>query len=226
MSALSVQDIITRVQRTFGDESGAQITPEDIIRWINDAQEEIVEANETLMQTTSSTDVVAGQAEYDYPSDLSIFRSMKYNGYRLRYMSFNEFNEYLDGYNSPVGVFGPGTPEVLMVWQNKITVFPTPSINLTNGFTIYYVRHPVAVVTTADTPEVPTQYHKAIVDYCLKQAYELDEDTAKQQVKDAAFQAKMMQQNNRNSRIEEYYPRITTLPEDETYGSYGVWGGF
>jgi hypothetical protein len=153
---------------------------------------------------------------------------MNYNGFRLKHMSFNEFNEYLDGYGAPVGStpFGPGTPEVMMTWNNKITVFPTPNQSLANGFTIYYMRHPVYVTTVNDTPEVPVQYHKAIVDYCLKRAYELDEDTAKQQVKEAAFQQKMMQQNGRNSREQEYYGRITVLPEDENYGSYGLWGGF
>lgn len=224
---MNVQEIITRVQRTFGDESGVQINNTDIISWINDAQEEIVDANESLMETTASADSVANQAEYDFPSDLSMFRSMKYKGFRLKYMSFNEFNEYLDGYGAPSGTsqFGPGTPEVVMVWENKITVFPTPNESVTGGFTIYYMRHPSHVTTVADTPDVPVQYHRAIVDYCLKRAYELDEDSQKQQIKAAEFQTKMMQQNGRNQREEEYYGRITTLPEDENYGNYGLWGG-
>ena len=221
---MNVQDIITRVQRVFGDESGVQITNNDIISWINDAQEEICAANESMMEAIAQTNVVANQSVYDYPADLSMFRSMKYNGNRLKQLSFNEFNEYLDGYSN--NIMGPGLPNIMMVYKNQITVFPTPAQSMTNGFTIYYMRHPAQVATVADTPDVPVQYHKAIVDFCLKQAYELDEDTTKQQVKAADFQSKMMQQNERNKRNEEYYGRITTLPEDEAFGTFGYFGGF
>lgn len=189
--------------------------------------EEIVIDNEGLMETTANTNAVAGQVLYDFPADLSVLRSIQYQGFALKNLSFNEFNQYLDGYSSTLSSPVVGTPQVFMVWDNQIRVFPVPSASVTAGLTIYYMRHPVQVATVADIPEVPVQYHKAIVDFCLQQAYELDEDTAKQQVKGADFLNKMMKLNDRNKATQEYYPSITTLPEDDmdNYNN-GYMGGY
>jgi len=224
-----VQDVVTRIKRTFGDEAGVQVTDEDIIRWINDAQEKIVLENEGLMETTASAATVQGQMEYDVPNDMSVLRSLKYRGYRLKPMSFAEFNEYIDGYSAPdnVSPYGPGIPEVFMVWNGKITLFPKPNESLNDGLTIYYIRHPESVGNLADALTVPLQYHNAVVKYCLKEAYELDEDYQKAQTVKEDFENDVMKLNDRNKWIsQEYYPRITTLPEDENYGNYGYWGGY
>lgn len=229
MLPLTVQDIITRVQKIFGDESSVQIDNSDIIRWINEAQEEIVQANDGLMETTAVANSVIGQAAYSFPTDCATLRSIQFKGYRVQYKSFNEFNEYIDGWNAPVGnnIYGNGIPSVFMIWQNKFNVFPPPSEAVVSGFTVYYMRHPVQVVTTADTPEVPVEYHKSIIDYCLQQAYELDEDSEKQQLKGANFDRKMLELNDRNKTTDEYYPTITVLPEDadNTYYPY-ISGGY
>lgn len=224
-----MQDVVTRIKRTFGDEAGVQVTDEDIIRWINDAQEKIVLENEGLMETTASAATVQGQMEYDVPNDMSVLRSLKYRGYRLKPMSFAEFNEYIDGYSAPdnVSPYGPGIPEVFMVWNGKITLFPKPNESLNDGLTIYYIRHPESVGNLADALTVPLQYHNAVVKYCLKEAYELDEDYQKAQTVKEDFENDVMKLNDRNKWIsQEYYPRITTLPEDENYGNYGYWGGY
>lgn len=227
---MNVNDVITRVKRIFGDEAGVQITDQDIIRWINDGQEEIVVANEGLMETVAQTSIAENQMEFDVPADMSVLRSLKYKGYRLKYMSVAEFNEYIDGYSAAPGIspYGPGIPEIFTVFANKITVFPKPLPPVeVNNITIFYMRHPTTVTQTADPLSVPVQYHKAIVDYCLQQAYELDEDVQKASFKKGEFDEKMMKLNDRNKWIsQEYYPRITTLPEDENYGNYGYWGGY
>ena len=224
-----MQDVANRVKRIFGDEAGVQITDDDIIRWINDGQEEVVVDNEGLMETTGTSNIVIGQADYDCPADMSVLRSLAFKGYRLKYMSFAEFNEYIDGFKAEPGIspYGVGIPEIFMVWNLKITVFPKPDRDIANGLTIYYMKHCPQVTTLADPLGVPVQYHKAIVDYCLQQAYELDEDIQKSAMKKGEFDEKMLKLNDRNKWIsQEYYPRITTLPEDENYGNYGYWGGY
>jgi hypothetical protein len=226
---LNVQDVATRVKRVFGDEAGVQITDDDIIRWINDAQEHIVMENEGLMEATATADVVVSQSDYDVPADFSVLRSLKYNGYRLKVMSFAEFNEYIDGYSAPTGVtpYGPGIPEIFMVWNNKISLFPVPNTSLTGGLSIYYIKHPTPVASLGDDLSVPLQYHNSIVKFCLKQAYDMDEDFSKSQMMKSEIDQELMKLNDRNKwTSQEYYPRITTLPEDENYGNYGYWGGY
>lgn len=222
---INVQDIITRVQRTFGDEAGVQIKTSDLITWINDAQEAIVQENKTLMETSATANSVINQADYSLPTDLAVFRSLQYKGSRVKLMTFNEFNEYLDGYNSSTNTVGPGIPTVFMIYAGKMTVFPVPSEAIAGGFKIYYTRHPVQVSTTADTPELPVEYHQAIVDYCLQRAYELDEDSEKYAMKQASFKNRVDLLNNRNTENNEYYPKITILPQDDIggYHPYG-WG--
>jgi hypothetical protein len=215
---------VTRVKRTFGDEAGVQITDQDLIRWINDGQEEICTNNEGLMETTSASDSVANQAEYDVPVDFSVLRSLKYKGYRLKALSFAEFNEYLDGYSATPNSYGPGTPVVFMVWNNKITLFPTPDASITAAIGIFYIKRPSPVGNLADDLSIPLQYHNAVVNFCLQQAYELDEDYAKAQVKKGQFDDTMMKLNDRNKwTAQEYYPTITTLPQDDNFSD---WGGY
>lgn len=226
---MNVQEVVTRVQRTFGDEASVQVTNEDVMRWINDAQERIILENEGLMEATATADTIQNQSDYPVPSDMSVLRSLAYRGWRMKYMSFAEFNEYIDGFKANPGVtpYGPGIPEIFMVWNNIITLFPKPNENLTAGLTIYYMKHPTKVVTLTDSLGVPEQYHIAIVDYCLKNAYELDEDMYKASLKEQEFKQRVQMLNDRNKWIsQEYYPRITTLPEDENYGMYGYWGGY
>lgn len=224
---MNVTDIITRVQRIFGDMSGVQIDQNDIIRWINDGQEEIVIANEGMNEATATSDVVQGQATYNVPTDMSVLRSLRYNGYAMKRMTQSEFDLYIDGYSATPNPYGQGISSIYTIWDNVITLFPTPNQSITAGLTILYIQHCSQVVTTADPLSVPVQYHKALVDYCLQQAYELDEDVQKTQAKKADFQQKMMQLNDRNKWLsQEAYPTITTLPQDEDYGgNYGWWGG-
>ena len=114
-----------------------------------------------------------------------------------------------------------------MVWNNKITLFPKPQESLTGSLTIYYIRQPTEITNLADELSVPVAYHNAVVKFCLKEAYELDEDYQKAQIKKSEFDSDMMTLNDRNKwGSQEYYPRITTLPEDENYGNYGYWGGY
>lgn len=226
---MNVQDILNRVQRTFGDEASVQITSDDVIRWINDAQLEICTNNEELLQTSATANTVQGQAEYDVPADLWILRSLTFKGYRIKHMSFAEFNEYVDGFGAVDGVspYGPGIPEVFMVWENKVTLFPKPAESITNGLKIFYAKQPTTIVNLADPLTVPLPYHVSVFEFCMSRAYELDEDLEKASFAKGKFDAANQRLNDRQQwEQREYYPRITTLPEDENYGNYGYWGGY
>lgn len=226
---MNVQDVLTRVQRTFGDEASVQVTEADVIRWINDAQLQIVVRNDGLLEATATTDTFTGQAEYNPPTDILRLRSLAYKGFRVKSMSFAEFNEYIDGFDATPGVspYGPGIPEVFMVWNNVITLFPAPNEDVTAGLKIYYTMTPVSVGNLADALTVPLEYHVSVVDYCMEQAYALDEDFQKAAYSKGRFDSTVQELSEENKwTAQEYYPRITTLPEDENYGNYGYWGGY
>lgn len=217
---MNVQDVADRVKRTFGDEGATQVTDDDIVNWVNDAQLQISVDNEELLETTATSDIVSGQADYTSPTNVNILRSLMYNNFRLRSLSFAEFNEYIDGFKATAsqGGFGNGTPEVFMVYGGTITLFPTPNTSITGGLRIYYSRHPATITTLADSLSVPTRYHNSIVEFCLKQAYEMDENLEMAGFKKGEYAAQIQKLRNlEKPSSSEYYPRITTLPEDANY---------
>lgn len=222
---MNVTDVATRVRRTFGDDAGVQITDDDLIRWINDAQLQVTTDNEQLLETVATANIVNAQADYTMPTDIDTLRSLKYNNFRLRSLSFAEFDEYIDGFKATVsqGGYGNGTPEVFMVFGGTVTLFPTPNQNITNGLTIYYAKFPATVATLADSLGLPTRYHNSIVQYCLQQAYELDENPQMASFKAGQFSAQVQKlKNQEKDTTTEYYPTITTLPEDDTYLDGGM----
>jgi hypothetical protein len=225
---LNVQDVADRVRRTFGDDAGVQVTDADIFRWINDAQLQISIDNEELMETVATNDIVMGQAEYPLPADLNTLRSLMYNNFRIRGLSFSEFNEYIDGFKAPVsqGGYGNAKPEVFMIYGGVVTLFPTPNESITNGLRLYYSRHPASVGNLAEGLGLPDRYHNSIVEYCMKMAYEMDEDLEKAAYKKGEFETQVQKLKGQEKWTErEYYPRITILPEDDMYLDGGMMNG-
>lgn len=211
---MNVSDIKTRVKRQFGDESAVQITDADIYRWITDGQVEIVKQNESLLQVVSTSSSVAAQPGYALPSDLMILKTILYDSNRLKGLSLQQFEEYIDGWQN-TNIYGVGTPVVYMVFASTITLFPTPDTSLTNGIKIYYCKKPLAVTADIDPISLPDTYHPAIVDYCLSQAYELDEDWAASGNKAQQLQQSINYLKDKEVQTEDiYYPTITLSVED------------
>lgn len=218
---MNLGDVKTRVKRQFGDDAGIQIQDADIVRWVNDAQREIANQNDDLLQVTAQTLVVAGQGSYTIPADCRLLRQIKFNGLHLKALSLNDFNEYIDGLQNPAN-YSQGDPLVYNIWQQQFTVFPTPSQSSTvsNGsatyFTIYYLRNTVDVVNDTDNLEFPNGYHNHIVEYCLSMAYELDENWGAAQQKQGQFNKGVAGLKERdNWPVREVYPTISVKAEDQ-----------
>jgi hypothetical protein len=216
---MNVGEIQTRVKRAFGDESGVQLTDDDLIRYINDGCRAFVLQNEDLLQTVGTNSSVANQNTYALPVDLLILKSVMFQGpgdtsfFNLKAMSFNEFNEYIDGWDG-TSLYS-GTPMAYMRYGDNITLFPTPTVSGTNNIKIYYNRKPVDVVTNVDIPDIPVLYHEVLVKYCLSQAYEMDEDLDAAAMKGQQISGDMTLLRGRQDwNVEEKYPMITILEED------------
>ena len=222
---MNVQELANRVRRTFGDDAGVQITDDDLLAWINDAQVQITTDNEELLETVATSDIVSAQADYSVPTNMNVLRSLMYNNFRIRGLSFAQFNEYIDGFKAPVsqGGYGNGTPEVYMEYGGTITLFPTPNQSITAGLRIYYSKHPPTITTFADELGVPLRYHNAVMEYCLQRAYEMDENPEMATYKGGQFSEHLMKIKNQEKKSSsEYYPTITTLPEDDLYLDGGM----
>lgn len=217
---MNVGEIGTRVKRTFGDESGVQLTDADLLRYINDGCRAFVLQNEELLQTVGTANAVANQNTYALPVDLLTLKTVMFQNagdpsfYNLKGMTFNEFNEYMDGWDG--ATLYTGGPMAFMRYGDNITLFPTPSASGTNNIKIYYNRKPTEVALLTDVPDIPVLYHEVLVKYCLSQAYEMDEDLDAAALKGQQIAGDMtlLRGRSESGQQQETYPMITILEED------------
>jgi len=204
-------DIISRVKRTFGDESGAQITDDDIIRWTNDAQNEIAQAQK-LFESTGVQTTVAGTADYYLPDTLIDLRAVYYDGRPLNYMSEQMFDEYIrkvnDGYET-----SDGEPTCYTSWGNKVSLYPSPAGS--KQLKIHFICFPAPVTAITDSLTLPMRYHNRILEAVLAHAYELDENFEGSQFKYQQFAGSLRDQaGDEEWDGKSAYPGITVLMED------------
>lgn len=214
-----VNDIYTLVKRQFGDESGVQLTDADILRYINIGQRQIVMQNEGLLEKITTSNGVQDQNTYSLPTDILILRSVMYKSpddisyYRLKGMPYQQFNEYVDGWDGTA--YGSAVPTIFTQFAGNLILFPPPDKNSTSGIKIYYNRTPVDVTSTSDTPDLPLLYHDALVKQCLALAYEMDEDWDAAQIKAKELDADVALLRGREEwKQEETYTTITVRLED------------
>lgn len=216
---MNLGDVKIRVKRQFGDEAGVQITDADIVRWVNDAQRDIVMNHEDVLEKLGTADAVAGQIEYVLPTDLFVLRSVSfrrdtstsYNS--MQGMSLQQFDQFVDGWDGPT--FGNGWPQVYHVYEGKLKVWPAADTAVVAGFKVYYSRKPLDRVNDIDEIDLPIPYHNAVVSYCLQQAYELDEDLQSAAYKKGQFTESLLLNKEREKWTHrDAYPVITVLAED------------
>jgi hypothetical protein len=204
---MKLSEIITRVQRQFGDDVQAQITKDDIVRWVNDACLEIVTNNDTAEAFVGTTPVVAGTRVYNLPADLIRLRSVRVNGFKLRGESYEQLCDVDPNIETTTG-----SPVAYWVYGGKINLYPIPNEELGN-LNVLYVKTPATLTITAldAIPDVPIQYHPRIVEYCLGQAAELDDNIGFSQSKMAQFNQSLigLRQNAEQPESNGPYPSIT-----------------
>lgn len=208
----TVADILAHVKRQFGDESGVQITDDDIIRWINSGQEEILIRSEPLKATTTA-DLVAGQSDYTLPTGIQRLQSVLVNGIPVEQRSVQEIDEYVL-HSDPNRNDASGQPAVWTEWGGTITFYPTPSTSTTGGITLRYVKGADPVSATNDVLSVPDAFYNRLLEYVLQQAYEMDENFAAADTKAQQFTQNLENTAGKDQITANVYPTITILDED------------
>lgn len=209
---MKLRDIIKHVQRQFGDEVQAQITKEDIVRWVNAACLEIVTANATAQGVSGSTPVGVGKREYNLPPDLYLLRSVRFGGFKLKGETYEQLCESDSDIENT-----QGAPTHYWVYGGKLNLYPIPNDSAVGNLTILYVKTPdiLTVDMGEREPDVPVQYHPRILEYCLAQAAELDDDMSSYQLKMSQFKENVssLNVNSEQPESDEFYPSITYVSE-------------
>ena len=184
----TVGEVMLSVKRKFGDESGVQLEDSDIVAWINDAQEAIVTKNK-ILKARSRITAMEGQASYTFPNEnIHQIESVLYNGRRITNMSTAQAEEVISE-TDPEGV-EQGEPQFWYEWAGELTFWPIPNIG--GSITLRYTAKPAKVDGGSTTLlSVPDSYYQDVVNFVLKQAYEMDENESMMQAKGQEFEASL-----------------------------------
>lgn len=207
-----VSEIATRVRKQFGDEGAVLVTDADIIRWVNDAQLEIATKVDVL-QGSATAATIANTADYTFPTTYLRIHSIKWNGRRLREINLQQAEELVPN-KDDASTYPVGEPQYYWVWGNVFTLYPAPSASVAQGLRVFYIKQPTAVTAVGDTPELPVKYHPRIVEYCMAQAAELDENDNRYANKINQFNQNVQNEAGRD-RTTQYYPFITDIDDRE-----------
>jgi len=209
----SSADVITDIFRTFGDESGTQVTRADIIRWINRSQMEIVMRNPEVGAALALTNSVARQADYDLltsvPTVLTI-QSVHYSNKPLKHMQFQEAEQFLMNLSESASV---GMPEFWYERAGVVTLHPAPDADIPNGIKFYYNRRPADITSDSQLLSLSDHYYNSIVSFCLEQAYLLDENPTLAGAVAQKFEAGVAQMKERTEAQSDYYPFISSAED-------------
>lgn len=194
----SVNDVYTHITRQFGDEAGIQISLSDVVRWINAGQREIISTNTTINEAKAKTNVIAGQSEYPILSDpafskLQNIHTVFYDGSPLQAMSFEDAIEYIITGKENQSL---DTPNIWYIKAGVLHLYPSPVASLTLGLSIFFTQAPATVSVTGDLLGIPDNYYNALIEYVMKEAYEMDENFQAAGIKAQQFEKSVNRQSN------------------------------
>lgn len=202
--------VMQAVKRKFGDESGVQLEDADLIAWINDAQDAIVNKNK-ILKAKSTVNLVAGQNEYTFPAEnIQQIESVLIDGKRIRNMTVSQAEETISE-NDPQHL-AEGFPTFWYEWAGELTFWPTPVED--GQLILRYTSKPLVVVATSDKLALPDTYYQDVVNYVLKQAYEMDENESMMNVKGQEFDASLAARGEEERTSQHMVYELITIIDD------------
>lgn len=204
------REIIDDVLTLFGDRSGAQVNTEDCIRWINDAQLEIVRQTECNLQIEYYT-TIPGTNVYATPDDFLKFNRVVYDGIPLLHTTQRDMDMQNEGRENSSA---SGTPTRFYRSRLAIVLWPSPSE--IKGFTIEYLARPELIRSPDQSLTIPEEYQKDIKSLLLARAYETDDNMDAAQAKEKKFEDRIVQ-----NRDDEKNPHMDSYPAIRDVSDYG-----
>lgn len=206
-----VSDVTSRVRNTAGDTNVLQFTDAMLLQWINDGIRECAIDN-NLLQKRATQSTVVGTDDITLPTDILRLHSVKYEGEKLPIMSLAEYEEYVGSQKTTSEV--SGTPSVGYIWAGKLTLVPKP--DAVGELVIDYIYDPPLLTLPGDDlkTSLPVGYHSRIVDYCLAQVAQQDDDLNRYQVKMEEFRTGVSKLKDQPEQNQDVYPSIMVSDRD------------
>lgn len=208
---MNLGEIKARVQTILGDDSGVIVTPDDLGRWINDAQLEIVRKTGCL-EDFIEIDVEAGTDSYPLPHDFLKDRRLTLSGLKLTRTTLEELDLIVPNRDiSPV----VSTSIRYYIYGRNLFLYPVPVSTVTDGLKLWYTYSPTTMVADNDTPQIPLAMHKDLVTYAVAQGYQTNEDFGSAQAKSAEFEQQVnFSRDEFNDNHKDTYPAVRLIAGD------------
>lgn len=155
-------EIETAARRAYNSVGDTFWSSEEIMNLIYFAQMELVREG-LIIERRYTTNTVADQREYDYPSQLLSIKRITYDGEKLTPIDFRDDDE-ITLYDEDTT--DSGEPKYYSIWNETILLRPIPSS--VAELKIYGYSEPQEVSITS-TLEAPTLFHPRIVDFVVKE---------------------------------------------------------
>lgn len=215
----TVQMVVDEVKAQFGEAGDVQITSENIIRWINRGSREIAVRTQFLKGEVS-INTVAGQNEYDLAAEHVLrLDSVFISGSPVPIIPVEQADRvyrFIDPNETSTG----SSTEAAWYDDGVIHLYPKPSVGVTNGLRVKYLKYPAAVAVVGDTLTVPDRFFNQLLQFCLAQAQYLDADHEQHQADMERFEEGLArQQNLQNANQASEYPTIGEDPADFVYST-------
>lgn len=215
---MKLSDLISRVRNIAGDVQVLQFTDQTVVDWVNDGIRECAVYN-NLLQKTASTTQLAGTTQVTLPTDILKLHSVRVADDKLNILTQHEFDTYVGDTSSSAG---SGYPQVGYVWAGQLNLWPKPANDF--NLVINYIYTPTTLLVTdlANELPLPVAYHQRLVDYCLAQVAQQDDDNYRYQMKMQEFLTGVQQQSNNDRTEEDEYPTMSTSLRDAGFDSQWV----
>lgn len=175
---MNVDYVIKSVTRQFGDETGAQIDVDDILRWINDGQLRISRRTGSDVSAFTGS-VPLGSPTFTLPVDFFKVSEITLTGSsgnpkQIQVIGKQQMlNMYPNLSGSTLGVTKFAAVSRLM--SDTVLYFaPVPSETV--AINLIYKNRPPVVNDSFDELSIPEEYIDTLITYCLAQAKQLDGD--------------------------------------------------
>jgi hypothetical protein len=173
---MALSNIVTTVQNRTGD---TNISEADVTSWVNEALLFISNRYDwpwTLSAYETDT-TTAGTYEYALQSDFKKMYSLRVGDAASTELTADEYS-FL-GYMEKNIAENETTDGTLYYYinptNNKYGLIPTPD---TTGYKVYYKYYatPTTISAVSATPDIPTRYNEALVNYALARYWEQNDE--------------------------------------------------
>lgn len=122
----------------------------------------LVEGKDTSTTTTAST------SDYAFPTNFIKIRRLWVDGIPLKYLNFRQYEA-----RAPQGIAPEGTPREFTMWNDTITLIPTPSTSAL-VITVFGEKQQSAITGSSSTLDIPSVFHPALCDAILSEMFAKD----------------------------------------------------